>query len=169
MRQDYAFLSGHKAKNKWKEKSPTLGKTVKGWENGGGDCVISKEAKLLFSFLMLLWDKIEFQCGCRLTNGPLSEEAGYKEWSKGWGGGTLTWERLEGSLSHRFCWGLQNWHSFGCLDFDGGLVALVNVAVYALSRVGESMSDSLCPSPVPQSDPKEFTFRAWSHHYFFFS
>lgn len=77
MRWDYAFLSGHKTKNKWKGKSPTLGKAVKGWENGGGDGVISKEAKLLFNFLMLLWDKIEFQCGCRLANGPLSEQAAY--------------------------------------------------------------------------------------------
>lgn len=77
MRQDYAFLSGHKTKNKCNWKSPTPGKTVKGWENGGGDYVISKEAKLLFNFSTLLGDKIEFQCGCRLANGPLSEQAAY--------------------------------------------------------------------------------------------
>ena len=79
MRQDYAFLSGHKTRNKWKGKSPTPGKTVKGWENRGGECVISKEAKLLFNFLMLLWAKIEFQCECRLANGPWSEQAAYRQ------------------------------------------------------------------------------------------
>lgn len=88
MRWDYAFLLGHKTKNKWKGKSPALGETVKGWENGGGDGVISKEAKLLFNFLMLLWDKIEFQCGCRLANGPLSEQAAY-------------WQRVEKGMGRR--------------------------------------------------------------------
>lgn len=86
MRRDYAFLSGHKTKNKWKGKSPSPGKTVKGWKNGGGGCIISKEANL-FNFLMLLWDKIEFQCECRLANGPLSEQAAYwQRMVKGMGG-----------------------------------------------------------------------------------
>lgn len=39
-------------------------------------------------FLMLLWDKIEFQCGCRLANGPLSEQAAY-------------WQRMEKGMGRR--------------------------------------------------------------------
>ena len=166
MRRDDGFLSGHKTKNKWKGKSPTPGKTMKGWENGGGDCVISKEAKLLFNFSMLLWDNIEFQCGCRLANGPLSEQAAY-------------WQRMVKGMGRRDPHLREAWRkpvtqlllgaafTFGCLDFDAGWVALVNVAVYAISSVGKNMSDSLCPTPVLKSDPKEFTFRTWSHHLFF--
>lgn len=44
--------------------------------------------------------------------------------------------------------------TFGYLDFDAGLVSLVNVAVYALRSVGQSMSDLLCPTPVPRLTQK---------------
>lgn len=76
---------------------------------------------------------------------------------KGWGEGTLSLEELGRSLGHHFCWGCI---SSGWLGFGAWSVVLVNVAVYALSSVGKSMSYLLCLVPGPQSDPKKFTLRA---------
>lgn len=161
MRWDYTFLSGHKTKNKWKGKSPAPGRTVKGWENGGGDGVISKEAKLLFNFLMLLWDKTEFQCGCRLANGPLSEQAAYWQRMEKGMGRRDPLLRLERGLSHYFCWGCisSDWLGFGAWS-----IALVNVAVYAL-RKQEYVRFALSCSWTPvwqKKKKKKITLRAWS-------
>jgi len=84
-----------------------------------------------------------------------------KEWSKGWGEGTLTWEGLGGSLSHSVCWGAAV--TFGCVDWGAGLVALVSVAVCALSGVGKSVRCAL-PNACTPVWPKRVTFRAWPHH-----